>query len=745
MQKSSKTEEQTKTYESSSARNTHILVLGDWLVDEHWVVGKHRAASSSRTGHSHSRALHSENCSVRSLCGAGQVATVLYQAKLADTHPFQINGIGIWHRADTDILRHMLDPGFNIRRTPHRIACEDPSQPVKPMDDSTRLFSLTPPDLGVMAGTTRIIRIYRHEGEMVDLDQRLDWELPLTESDFNKIRKSIAKTLAPFKASGVSVQHILVKDLLKGVVSVELVRWLRELFPEAWWYVSSKAWRPTWFNELPKSCVRLLLVPQLAAHKAIDSGAIASSSWITGGGVPTQGALDAIDKLAEEFPSAKIVILPEGMRVLARDETNGYVLPTAGAADTFPFTPMASVFYPALAAFLISTNYRFGEALKNAIAFTATWEGIEARRTVDINWTPTPEQMLHLRDYHHQNLQPWREFSWDVVKQEWQEAFSDFGIVTVHGRRKNTQEFQLWRAMTDIRDYVTCLPSKRRLILTLLRECRSLQKQELEDRRHRSFFVVDVPGSGKSFLMSCLEKSLNMTCLKFSITSLSKRDDLIGCFQTISAAQSERPGVPLMVFFDEMNGKIERRHIYDVFLEPLEDGTYVHNGRTFRLSPCLWIFAGTEAPQVNRNASDKAQDFDSRLTQPVMFLSGSHDSQRKDSTSPQTTEQQKAESLGKLEQIYIGVSAIRQLYPDVTRISKKVLEAFSLINPEVGPRGIRRLVRSLEYVQYARVIGSNLPELWHKRMQIEDSTFKMWDKTPDSDKLLVDIRSIDSH
>jgi len=739
---SAKTEAHTSTRDSATDRNINILVVGDWLVDEHWVVGKHRAASSSRTGRSHSRALHSENCSVRSLCGAGQVATVLYQAKLADTHPFQINGVGIWHRADTDILRHMLDPAYNINRTPHRISCEDPTKTVNPPDESIKLFSLTR-ELDVMAGTTRIIRVYRRQGEKVDLEQRLDWELPLNESDFRNIRRGISKALAPFKALGLTIQHILVKDLLKGVVSDELVRWLKDAFPGAWWYVSSKAWRPNWFDELPKSRVRLLLVPQLAAHKAIDSGAIDSSSWITGGGVPTQGALKAIDKLVEEFTDAKIVILPEGMRVLARDEENGYVLPTAGAADTFPFTPMASVFYPALAAFLISTNQGFGEALKNAISFTTTWEGIEAKRTGDNDWIPASEQVLHLRDYRHQ-LQLWREFGWDAVKEEWKEAFSESGIVTVRGRGRPTEQFQLWRAMTDIRDYVTCMPSRRRLILTLLREGRSLQRLQPEDRRHRSFFVVDVPGSGKSFLMNCLEKSLDMTCLKFSITSLPKRDDLIGCFQTVSAAQSERPGVPLMVFFDEMNGKIEHRHIYDVFLEPLEDGTYVHNGRTFRLSPCLWIFAGTEAPREDPNASDKALDFESRLTQPLMFLSGSSDSQPQDSRSEQTDEQKRAESLRKLEQIYIGVSAIRQLYPEVGRISKKVLEAFSLINPEIGPRGIRRLVRSLEFVQYGRVIKNNLPESWHKRMQIDNTAFQMWDKTPDSEKLLVDIRSIDA-
>src|SRR5205823_9511563 len=93
-----------------------MLVVGDWLVDEHWVVGKHRARSSSRTGHNHSRALHQDQCSVYSLCGAGQVATILHQAKSGARRAFETYGIGMWYHTDqeTSALTAMLDPEFNV-------------------------------------------------------------------------------------------------------------------------------------------------------------------------------------------------------------------------------------------------------------------------------------------------------------------------------------------------------------------------------------------------------------------------------------------------------------------------------------------------------------------------------------------------------------------------------------------------------------------------------------------------------
>src|SRR5256885_402470 len=78
-----------------------ILVVGDWVVDEHWVAGDHRSASSSRTGITHTRALHDPTCSVRSLCGAGQVATILHQARFTPKTIRRIYGVGLWHPDDS--------------------------------------------------------------------------------------------------------------------------------------------------------------------------------------------------------------------------------------------------------------------------------------------------------------------------------------------------------------------------------------------------------------------------------------------------------------------------------------------------------------------------------------------------------------------------------------------------------------------------------------------------------------------
>ena len=549
-------QESTDINALKSSQHIGVLVVGDWLVDEHWVVGKHRATSSSRTGHAHSRALHRDTCSVRSLCGAGQVATILHQAKYGPQSPFQIHGVGIWHPGDGVILQEMLSPEFNIGRTPHHLQNGEADDHTDTATEGGRLWSLTPSELGVAAGTTRIIRIYRHDGDKIDLSQRIDWELPLSESQFAKIRNGVNTALRDIKGSIPPVQHIFVKDLQKGAVSPELIRFLKCTFPDAAWYVSSKAWRPNWLSDLPRELVKLLLIPQLAAQRAIDTGEISSSSWITTGGVPSRDAMNVINAFADQFKSGKIVVLPEGMRILARDSSNAYVLPTAGVADRLPFTPMASVFFPTLGAYMMMHNQEFPQALENAVSFTATWEESEAQRIRTDNWIPTPAQVLSIPDTNPgaesvagAGATQWRRFDWQELESEWEQAFSGIGVVIVQDSKsgKESREFQLWRAMTDIDRYVTCLPSKRRHVLTLLREGRSLQHPDPDERRGKSVFLVDSPGSGKSFMVNCLAATLDLPCLKFNITAFSKREDLIECFRTLSAAQGQEPNKPKIV------------------------------------------------------------------------------------------------------------------------------------------------------------------------------------------------------
>ena len=404
------------------------------------------------------------------------------------------------------------------------------------------------------------------------------------------------------------------------------------------------------------------------------------------------------------------------------------------------FTPMASVLFPAIVAHLITESSDFLRSLRESVAFTTTWEKAELGRLYDINWKPSDVQNLTLAPTDPPLPLPSHSpFGWQSAIKDWKDALRDKGIISASDPddpTKDAREFQLWRAMTDLDGYVACIPKKRTDLVNLFNESQGLLHALPEDRRHKSFLVVDNPGAGKTFMVECLARTLAMQCLTFNIAQMSNRDDLLSCFDAILAAQGEGrvrpyPPKPLIVFIDELNSKIgEQRHVYEAFLDPISNGTYVRTGRTYHLDPCIWIFASTDIPQKEKK-SDKGGDLLSRLTRPPMDWRIHTEKQNEPVTNELVT----------MERIYVGVASIRTAFPDVTRISELVLEAFRILPRETGPRAIRRLADSLKDIQYGRVIKRNLPDNWYEDLEINEQLLASWDDQTDDEQKIVDIRS----
>lgn len=751
-----------------------VLVVGDWLVDEHWVVGDHRWPSSSRIGMRHSRALHRDNCSVRALCGAGQVATILHQARNTDDRSLaDVFGVGLWRQDDTAAIAAMLDPINNRGKTPHSIwHQEDINHNRANSHNIQRLFNLAGDLTEPPIGTTRVIRIYQQTGDTVDLMQRVDWELPVSISDSKRIFDGLDKSLGSLIGNPGKISHIVVKDLRKGAVTDTLTTWLAAQFKDANWYVSSKAWRPVWLDKIKDltARVKLIVVPEIAIRDGVREKALPSSHWITPGGELSDDALRIMNEIGEDHKEARIVVLPGGMTVLAREagaptqKLQGFVQPESVAFVGQEFVPMASVFFPALICRMVASanhvqqhKHSFLEDLKHSLSFTRQWMEEEARRLTDPGWVPKDSQILRLGAQQQSELFPrWRSFNWKSANDNWKRAFSDLGILVPGDEGKGKKELQLWRAMTDVGGYVACVRSKRRVLRRLLEEGEAFTRDRT---RHRSFMVIDVPGAGKSFLVNRLARALRMRFLSFNVTQMLTRNDLIECFDTIVTSQAQDPNQPVLVFIDEINAKLDGQHVYDAFLAPLEDGIYIRAGKTFHIGPCFWVFAGTEQPvprsqSVSHDRSEKGSDFESRLTSSPFDLKLNVGT---------TDERQRVleEELARMEKVYIGVAAIRNVFPDVRLVSSKVLSAFKLMPMDVGPREISRFVKAFEFVQYGRVTERNLPKNWytaygpkepaadaidglrsvHRELQEAwDAKITIWKNSQESDDFFVAIR-----
>ena len=151
---------------------TKILVVGDWLVDEYWLLGEQRSSFSRRRGQRHALALHVPQASVRTLGGAGMVAAVLAQMQIASGKgAFQVHGLGRWHPDDTDAIRHLVFAADHEEQTHFRLTFPNKVGNTK----DVVLHNL--PALPQGNATTRVIRLYHRTGSDLELLQRVDWEL----------------------------------------------------------------------------------------------------------------------------------------------------------------------------------------------------------------------------------------------------------------------------------------------------------------------------------------------------------------------------------------------------------------------------------------------------------------------------------------------------------------------------------------------------------------------------------------
>lgn len=778
---------------SLSSEIKKILVVGDWVVDEHWVTGIHRSPTASRTGKAYYRSLHDEESTVQALCAAGQTASILNKAKRRQTERTlnqfcEIMGIGMWHHDDTDTLASMLEISNLKGKTPHRV-----SSPNITKTSSANLFNLgellpTDSERRYPHGTTHVIRIYQNTGAKIELLQRIDWELPFPSNQRSWIKDENTlndKELLKKFLNNKQVNAIVIKDICKGVVSSALVRWLASKYQNIPWFISSKAWQPDWFRELKNVDVRLLLIPQVAARRAVKNGKL--SRWITRNGSASKGALDTMDGLIEEYfkkqnPSPLLVTLPSDSTILACyvNETNkkyGILQKDAKPQQLSIDVPMASVFFAALVTLILSDKERaVTNLLKSAFNFTQDWMEFESQRVEKPeDWDPrgkepylllgsnVPENVkkynpdVLVASYVNPNKNKYEDygkwsdpFDWDQEKEEWKDAFSNYGIIKRKDKDgKERKYIELWRTMTEVDGYVCCVTSKRKVLQTLSEELISFR--DIGKRRHKSFMLVASPGSGKTFLVKCLAGSFGFRYLPFNITQMFSKTDILDCFDTIVTTQSQNREEPMLVFVDEINAKLDSQFVYDTFLAPLEEGVYVRAGKTFHIDPCVWVFAGTERPlkknvkdkkgvndEENTDKSIKASDFESRLTIPPLSIKIDKyidiikrvQNEKDIVETRERLEKDQAElQKAKTEKVYLGVMLIRAFFPDVRWVSEKVLELFYAFNPDLEVRELGHFVKSFTDIQYCKVFTRNVSIKWlqdHKDKINDIENIKNW-------------------
>lgn len=293
------------------------------------------------------------------------------------------------------------------------------------------------------------------------------------------------------------------------------------------------------------------------------------------------------------------------------------------------------------------------------------------------------------------------------------------------------EEFQVWRGEGILEKYISVGGPKRDSINELVSKISKFH--ERKDNTHPfNCLLFASPGWGKSYLAKCLAKHFDMQYLEFSFSQMATTKDLVDCFDTICSIQN-RSQKKVLVLMDEVNCRIEGHSAMGLLLSPIWDGSFIREGKTYRLSPAVWIFASTE-PINDMIGENKGSDFISRLNGPIIELDSLSTNDPKDAhklmqsinnlkkkliQNPDMDFERdddyenfdRSEGQFKTEQVYLGVSLLNSLWGPISQIQREVLKLFYYMLPINGFRSMEFFISNFKNIQRGVVVCSNVPSI----------------------------------
>ena len=773
-----------------------ILIVGDWVVDEYWFLVRHLSNISSHTGFVHYR-LSSPSfpqVAVADLCSAGHVARILYrlcaeadrkaEEEIKERSDYdnssaikpekqldllKIWGIGNWNSKDTELLRHLMHanaPGVKCLANQVRFlsiweCCNKPPENVQ-------LFTMIDDH-----STIRVHRLYHHErGELQQIN-RIDWE-PKSGGLEEKIREFAEKRLpggseckkesqSPSLPKRGEINAIVIHDLTKGAITTDLIDGLLKAYgSEVPWYVRSKDAEPGWLKMVKeRGNLRLWVIgPEVAALQN------PWGTWLTDKGKTTFQVYEIIRRM-ENFLQARadaavnVVLLSDHREFVARlnagipsGEKDSDYFTAKSMVKTTPITQLgwSSAVFAALV-YMMCGKGKNDSLKRDDIEKVLIWADEFGRIEMGNRDTPDLEPgYASPRVYVPSKEQPSK---WQTENEQWEQARGKQGEFPENSQWKQTEDMygfikgsggelrlDVWRGFTYLPNYVACIDAKCKIIGRIGQVLRSFMSDHSTRSRSLSILLQADPGAGKTFLARSLASTLDFAYLRFDVTQMIHRDDLVALFDTV-ATQQANDKRELLVFVDEINAKLDGSYVYGAFLAPLEDGVYIRGGQRFSLKPCVWIFAGTKSDEDRLEAGEKLNDFKSRMTMigeiDYDSLLINLDNLKRDNNNPdkkpsreEILEYEKTlRRNARLEQVYLGAIMIRNYFPDVQEISREVLLQFHQLEPKDNPaRTIERMAASLRNVKYGQVNRENCrgAREWEK---------VKWDD--DDDKVMVKL------
>jgi hypothetical protein len=703
-----------------------ILIAGDWTIDESLFLNKYYSKTSSHTGGNHyiiSNNNEGESGSGNdlrpklSLCAAGHVARMLILHDKKKDHKIYI-GMGSWHKDDKPLIKKLLCRSADTEEI------EDINNwfvDVGPSINSSRILKSDIPitesdkiEMINLAGkpneqiTRLVFRQYGYdkEGNVIQIS-RVDrvgkYTSFLSVSNEGKI-KDVTKVIIFDRGGEIDINKELIEQLVRCPKT-----------PSWEWYVRSKDRKALWLRTLRENVGKndgkndgkfklLLLGPEIISDLNPTKTLFTKNKKHIMPDIFKEMQLyeNEIDTLVLVSYTRQIIIKIKDHVFFAYSEKVpenqlGYLAWTS------------SLF----ALLIIDYSVLIGEIDRSIEEEKEKEREVEKILNKVDDFTRNPyvkAKSLKMKAVLVND-------GWGRLKKNYEEATQgDLGIIydkdtgTSSSPKVTTSvgpELKLSYAFSSIDGYIACIKEKKQAIDIMARGLKEFRDNPLNSV---SYLVQADPGSGKTFLAKKIADNFDFDFLKFDITQMVCRDDLVELFDRISNKQASDRAKPVLVLVDEVNVLLNSDPVYSAFLAPIEAGEYKRREGTFNLQPCAWIFLTTETDNQNNPKNHKYDDFRSRITDHIKI-----DYQSLIDNNRFKTKRIKREA--KLEQVYYGATMISKFFPGVHEVSKKILKCFQEFNPEKAPfREIRNAVKYFNNV-HDKIDLSNCCDPMNKKIK----------------------------
>jgi hypothetical protein len=697
-----------------------VLVVGDWIIDEDWVMAPERSATSAlQMNERHFlTTFDGPTVGTKRLCGTSLTASairsfVFPQSPGAQTRPFDVYGIGVWHPDDNDYLEALFRSDALEGANPFRIS-RPPVPPTKPAE--RRLYNLAQhPDT---ACTTRVVRTFvGHAGTLPTPMTRYDWHAawqpqpkPTDWHDF-----LVSRLRGAFAAMGVdSFDAVVVADFSKGLVTEKFLGALSECLPRAkgaaavvrWYFRSKRPEAATWNQHLEAAVggddtlVRYL-DPRTAAR-------VVENQQLVCGSAITREGLDTLGRLALEQPDSYRLMLAFANNTALCFDSDGaqcWVLRcsekppsiTRGRSSILLSTLVVGDFLAksdiARSRFRIES---FGDRAALALLHGQRWSTKcgavwqEASRVAVVSAGIAEAARLPTDPGPVRAFGP---FSMVELDRVWTQATTASQGCCIRLDNKALQ-LEVWRAHTTLNDYTVLDDERRRTVLSLCNVMRSfLALDEAERPRPCFSFAQASPGSGKTFLAKCLAREFGLDLFEFNLAQAERLRDLTHFMDQVDAAIRE--GAKPFVFIDEADNTVAGESAFGYLLDLLWCGYYNRDGLRHATRPFAGLVAisGDPGSPKFREVHPKFPDFKSRVYGISCVLKDFSDA----------------------EKIYLFAKLLARYVDQIAFVELGVLKAVAKTQLRFGPRSLELLISQLQGITRNTVTRAMLPS--HERIK----------------------------